>query len=452
MKTSTSRQILLEANSKNRSTAARQFAIQQLTYWMTIGGIVLTEFHRPSLSSVAFIEWIVAMTLMWLVRGGLFWFLYNKTPETVRQSLLLRLMPLMIVAIAGASWVWTVFVFSSAELSMRDLFMCIGFLNSTIAMTSMWPIAPLPVIVYDVALWGAYSYGLYSHGLASGLEVAGLNLTVFVILYLFVLTAILQLDTQVVKSTAMERLAQELAQSNAHLHAMQRQAIDRLQNRSRFFAETTHDFKQRLHAAKLIALSARVVAKDDRAMRYVDRLTTEMDQLEQFMMSFLSSARRESLGKSPTMEAIPLQSVFQQLDLQFEEQATRNNKVLHFRSTPARICTDRAMLERVIGNLVSNALQFTRSRILVAARRRENGLVIEVWDQGPGIPSHAYERIFDAYQQEGEANEWNAGVGLGLAVVKRLTRSMGYKVGLKSKLGAGTVFRITVPAQLVEYS
>ncbi len=450
MSTSASRQILLDADPKNRSMAARQFAIQQLTYWMTIGGIVLTEFHRPSLSSFRFIEWIAVMTFLWFARIGLFWIVYNKTPDQINRSILLRLLPLVIVAIAGGGWIWSVFVFSNAELSMRELFMCIGFLNTTIAMTSMWPVTPLAVIVYNVALWGAYSYGLYSHGLASALEVACLNLTVFVILYLFVLTAIVQLRTQVVKSAAVERLAQELAQSNAHLNAMQRQAVGRLQNRSRFFAEMTHDFKQRLHAAKLIALSARVVVKDDRAMHYVDRLTTEMDQLEQFMMSFLSSARRESLGGNPIMEAIPLQLVFQQLDLQFEEQAARNNKVLHFRSTPARICTDRAMLERVLGNLVSNALKFTRSRILVAARRRKNGLVIEVWDQGPGIPPAAYERIFDAYQQEGEANEWSAGVGLGLAVVKRLTRSMGYAIGLNSKLGTGTVFRITVPAHLVE--
>jgi signal transduction histidine kinase len=444
------RHVLLDPDPMNRAVAGRHFMTLQLAYWMTIGGIVLAELRAPILPLSGLLEWMAVMTILWLLRLGLFRIVYGKTPEQIDRSLLLQLLPLVTVVIAGAGWTWSVLVFSSPALSMRDIFICIGFLSTSITMTSMWPVTPLPVIVYTATIWGAYAHGLHANGLASVLELAALSLTVFVILFLFVLTAIVQLRVQEVKATATERMARELARSNAQLNAMQRQAIDRLQNRSRFFAETTHDFKQRLHAAKLIALSAQVVVKDDRATRYVDRLAAEMDQLERFMMSFLNAARQESLGGHPTMEAISLQSVFQQLDLQFEEQAARGNKLLHFRSTTARIFTDRVMLDRILGNLIVNALKFTRSRVLVAARRRGSGLVIEVWDQGPGVAATAHERIFDAYQQEGRTDEWNAGVGLGLAVVKRLTRSMGYSVGVESRLGSGTVFRIALPSQWVE--
>jgi len=147
---------------------------------------------------------------------------------------------------------------------------------------------------------------------------------------------------------------------------------------------------------------------------------------------------------------VPLQAIFQQLDLQYEELAAQTRKILRFRNTPFRVWSDRAMLERVLGNLVSNALKFTRSSVLVAARRRGAALVIEVWDQGPGIAADAHHRIFEAYQQESGAEDLQSGgVGLGLAVVKRLTCMLGYTVSLHSRLGAGSVFRITIPEHLV---
>jgi signal transduction histidine kinase len=253
------------------------------------------------------------------------------------------------------------------------------------------------------------------------------------------------------KAREMEGMARQLSESNAHLDALQRQAKTRLENRSRFFAETTHDFKQRLHGAKLMILSAKALVADDRAARHVHRLAEEMDQLEQYMMGILSSARSEALGRAPPdVATVPLQAVFQQLDLQYEELAAQTRKILRFRNTPFRVWSDRAMLERVLGNLVSNALKFTRSSVLVAARRRGAALVIEVWDQGPGIAADAHHRIFEAYQQESGAEDLQSGgVGLGLAVVKRLTHMLGYTVSLHSRLGAGSVFRITSPEHLV---
>jgi signal transduction histidine kinase len=123
---------------------------------------------------------------------------------------------------------------------------------------------------------------------------------------------------------------------------------------------------------------------------------------------------------------------------------------LRFRRSRITLNSDFSMLLRILENLVSNALKFTRGGVLVCARRRGQFLAIEVWDQGPGIKPEAHQRIFDAFYQETEdGSAAGNGVGLGLAIVKRFANRLGYQVEVRSALGKGTVFRVLVPAEAI---
>ena len=110
------------------------------------------------------------------------------------------------------------------------------------------------------------------------------------------------------------------------------------------------------------------------------------------------------------------------------------------------LLTDAPTLQRILDNLVSNAIKFSSGRVLVGARRRNGGIAIEVWDQGLGIPSEALPHIFKPFYQTSVALKGQEGVGLGLAVVKRLADGLEYKLTVRSQLGQGTVVNVLVPA------
>jgi CheY-like chemotaxis protein len=109
--------------------------------------------------------------------------------------------------------------------------------------------------------------------------------------------------------------------------------------------------------------------------------------------------------------------------------------------------SDRVLLRRVLQNLISNALRYTqRGGVLVACRRRGTGLVIEVWDTGPGIPEQHQQVIFDEFRRLDDKSPWGEqGLGLGLSICDRIARLLGLNLGLRSELGRGSVFRVGVP-------
>jgi CheY-like chemotaxis protein len=106
------------------------------------------------------------------------------------------------------------------------------------------------------------------------------------------------------------------------------------------------------------------------------------------------------------------------------------------------------LLERVLANLVQNALRYTRhGGVLVAARRYPHAVALEVWDTGPGIPEDKKEMIFrEFYQIENPERDRARGLGMGLAIVRRLCTLLDLRLELRSTLGRGSVFRLIVPA------
>jgi histidine kinase len=109
--------------------------------------------------------------------------------------------------------------------------------------------------------------------------------------------------------------------------------------------------------------------------------------------------------------------------------------------------SDAALLRRILQNLLSNAIRYTqRGGVLLGCRRRGSVLCIEVWDTGPGIPEQHWREIFEEFRRlDSSAREAQGGVGLGLAIVDRIARLLEYRVALRSLIGKGTMFSVTVP-------
>jgi signal transduction histidine kinase len=170
------------------------------------------------------------------------------------------------------------------------------------------------------------------------------------------------------------------------------------------------------------------------------------------MTDILEFARLESASLDPERKSVRLQSMFQQIDVRFEDIAVASNVDLRIRATPVSLCTDASMVVRILENLVSNAIKFTRARVLLTARRRGSELYVEVRDQGPGVPPDSIDKVFDAFYQGQDTRESSEqGVGLGLAIVKRLADALGYRMEVVSRPGRGTLMRLVIPgSDLIE--
>lgn len=442
---------LINVTSAHRDLAYRQFVVQQIAYWLTVIGLIVTEASAPVLRDNMLEIWLVVTFVTWLVRALLFVPVYRLSQQQVKDSLMLKLIPLMIISIACLYWIWTIELFSGPRLTVRELFMCMGVLSISISMTGMWPVTPVAVILYNAVLWGAFTNSLYHNNLASWPVIVVFNLAVGGILCLNVFIASNQARDEKEKRKLVGELNQNLQTANTELETLRDHAYQKLDTRSRFFAEGSHDLKQELHGSRVLLVAAMMAAQKGTEVRpALERLGQSLDSLEEWMTNILDFARTETLDATVKLRTTSIQSIFQNLDLHFDDLSRAQGKRLRFKFTTLKVGTDSTMLDRMLRNLVSNALKFTRGGVLVCARQKKSGISLEVWDQGPGIRKDVQSRIFDAYYQEyPEVGTLKQGVGLGLAIVKRFAGRLNYQVDVNSVVGRGSVFKILIPTEFI---
>ena len=261
----------------------------------------------------------------------------------------------------------------------------------------------------------------------------------------------------------MARMAIELAASHEHLEervqeatlelAGQKDEAERANTaKSRFLAAASHDLRQPLHALSLFAadLQRQVRSSTPQELpRLAEQISTSTAVLGELLDSLLDISRLDVAGIKPDSRASEIQPIFRRLADSFRRAAADRNIALRFRTTKHWVETDPVLLERMIANLVSNALRYTQpgGRVLVAARRRGEKIAIEVRDSGIGIAQEHQAAIFAEFYQVGNAaREQNKGLGLGLSIVDRLAKALDIQVRLKSRTGEGTLFTLLVTA------
>jgi len=222
-------------------------------------------------------------------------------------------------------------------------------------------------------------------------------------------------------------------------------------NKSRFLAAASHDLLQPINAARLFvsSLQQKVHAADASAVtEQVNHIDSALSGAENLIDSMREIARLDSGKLQPRREHFPVDELLQALAVEFSAQAQSSDLEFRFRTSSLWVYTDRHLLRRVLQNLLSNALRYTRrGAVLLGCRRKGDMLVIEVWDTGPGIAEQDSKRIFDEFERLGDSSGGDAqkGLGLGLSIVNRVSQLLGHKISFDSWLGRGSVFRIAVP-------
>jgi len=240
-----------------------------------------------------------------------------------------------------------------------------------------------------------------------------------------------------------------LEQSNIDLSAAKENAELANLSKTRFLAAASHDVLQPLNAAHLSVSALAEVQTSDEGRKLVRQVERSLETMEDLLRTLLDISKLDAGVVQPEIGDVSLEALFSSLRSDFLPEAEKKGLSLKFRPVNVVVRSDRTLLRRILQNILSNALRYTRSGgVLVGTRHRGDTIRIDVADTGCGIPEDQREAVFEEFHR-GTSTLVDAGMagglGLGLAIVRRMAAALGHPVTFSSKVGRGTIFHIDVP-------
>ncbi len=237
------------------------------------------------------------------------------------------------------------------------------------------------------------------------------------------------------------RLESELAQAA-------RSGAERANSaKSTFLAAASHDLRQPIHAQGLfldiLSRSGLTASQNEVLTSAISASRATSDMLN----TLLDFSRIEAGVVEPNLRAFAVQKLLQKVENDLAPLADAKDLLYRSRDCDQRVQSDPVLVEMIVRNLVSNAIRYSDAGgVLVACRKRQNMLVLEVWDTGIGIAPENQEEVFREFHQLGNPErDRRKGLGLGLAIAQGLAKTLGHSLTLSSKPGRGSVFKLALP-------
>jgi signal transduction histidine kinase len=290
-----------------------------------------------------------------------------------------------------------------------------------------------------------------------GPALAGLIVVIFVLTMLMGRFFRLSSDKIIEFKVRSEHLAAQLQREKAaaeEARAVAEQARQAAETANRgktqFFSAASHDLRQPLHAMVLFAEALRQKNRDPDVAQLINSINGSVDALEGLFSELLDLTRIDAGGIDVNPQHVGLRDLFMRLKLHFEPTAFEKGLALQMRGGSHYVYADPVLVERILRNLVSNAIRYTEDGgVLVSCRKRGGRMCLQVWDTGIGIAQDTIPRIFDEFYQVQGGRRLEAhhrkGLGLGLAIVKRLADLMNAPLTVQSVVGRGSVFTLMLP-------
>jgi signal transduction histidine kinase/CheY-like chemotaxis protein len=223
-------------------------------------------------------------------------------------------------------------------------------------------------------------------------------------------------------------------------------------SKSQFLASASHDLRQPLHSLSLLTGVMNDVAQDPYLREVAQQMDRSVQSLDRLFGALLDLSKLDAGAVTIEPEEFDLADMLDRLSVEHRANAREKGLAFHLYCEPMWIRADPILLERIVRNLLENAIRFTGAgSITVRAQSAAKDLQLTVSDTGVGVPPAEQERIFDEFfQLHNAGRDRSHGLGLGLSIVRRLVDMLGYRLQLESSPGRGSSFTVTLPDVMVE--
>lgn len=417
-----------------------------------IGLLLMGSIFWPLAAPLPLRTWLAAGVLLWMLRLA-HWLRFKRHRKagiaTLRRW---RKSWTALVLMQGAMWglaVWLFWGLGSTYHSIALILIvysyCLGSVQllatQAVVFLCFISLVLVPTIV-RIATDATHSWNL---------QLAMILSLLFCITVLMARTYGSALGQAITLKARTDELAGRLRVEMALADEARRAAEAANRAKTQFFGAASHDLRQPLHAMGLFAEALRQRTHEPEVAALVNSINESVDALEGLFGELLDITRIDTGGVEIVPAPVRMKDLFARLRLHFEPVAFEKGLMLSFRGAQQVAQADPVVLERILRNLVSNAIRYTDDGgVLVSCRRRAGHLLLQVWDSGIGISEGSLPRIFEEFYQVPSNRPLQAhhrkGLGLGLAIVHRLAGLMQAPIAVRSRVGHGTVFALELPA------
>lgn len=246
----------------------------------------------------------------------------------------------------------------------------------------------------------------------------------------------------------VEARTRELRTANCELNTAKSEAEQANLSKTRFLAASSHDLLQPLNAARLFAssLAERRLAPANAGL--VQSTLKALDSVDGILTALLDISKLDAGVQPVEVRDFRLSDLFTVLGEEYGLLASRKGITLRLAPSSLAVHSDPRLLGRILRNFLSNAIRYTATggRILVGCRRSGATVLIGVWDTGRGVPADKLDEIFEEFRRLHAKDESSEkGMGLGLAIVRRIARMLTHPLVVRSRLGHGSMFCVEAP-------
>lgn len=441
--------VVIDVEKNNADTTAeivRRHAIVALFSNMAISAAALTLFPLLILYSLwnevehrILIGWFISAMTVAVLRWGLYFSRGLLERDASRQSFY-RALAIALSLVTGLVWGITAPLFfhhASADSIIVVTVIAVGLAAGSAVAFNYWLPHFFAFAVPELALFGVH---FLSRGDSTGYMLTFLNLS-----FLFMLSALARSMSKSYRANLVLRLNNDALVDELRLEKDLAEAASRA--KTRFLASASHDLRQPVHSLSLLREALDQERDAARRNELLGMMGNSLDALDQLLGSLLDISKLDAGVVENRSEPMSLKPMLSALMDEVRPLAWDKGLKLRLRRCHYNVISDPSLLGNILRNLVTNAIRYTeKGGVLVACRRRGDKLLIQVWDTGIGIDMAEHENIFHEFiQLHNPERDRNNGLGLGLAICRRMAYLLGHELSVRSRPGSGSVFTLAVP-------
>jgi len=442
-----------DLNAVNLPIRAGQLRARLDNYLLMIAsqllvGILLCTMMWDAVAHSVLLGWLSAQFAIHAVEVY-YWWRYRDRLQSLDECRAWRTRFIVFVSLVGAIWGWAgVLMFVPGDLGYQALLICV-ILGVAAGAVTLNPVFPpslyifLALLILPVAFLN-FAIGDRAH------FILGLLLFVYLVFVMNAGRGLIRTFEQSLRSEwENAKLVGQLVQQKQRAEQAQQDAEMASRMKSQFFAAANHDLRQPMHALAMYVEVLKSGTLSEQTRATVRQLERSVEVMCSMFDTLLDISRLDAGVVQATFEPFALDPLLDKLRGEFAMLARDKGLSLEMESCSGMIRSDPLLLERILRNLLSNAIRYTeRGGVTVTCRLVDEGVRIEVCDSGIGIPPEHLPHIFEEYYQvSNRQRDRSKGLGLGLAIVERLVRLLDCRIQVSSTQGEGTCFSFVIPAR-----